>query len=201
MAVTAVVTAEPGLGVPQFTACPVATGTTCKISNLPPGQADELAVTIPVQDTAPLGEIVELIADASAAGSQGYGGTAVDVVVPATVTTGVVNLPVPGVLPPIAGTSVSAIDPSTLFPTVGGSPTGASVDPSASGDSVLHAVTDAAAVPLASHYMGIQLVGLVVLFGALVVAVVRVSLRTPRPGEPARQVMSAKASESSEPKP
>ncbi len=200
MAVTAVVGAAPGIGVPQFTACPAATGTTCKISSLPAGQADELAVSVPVQAAAPLGEIVVVTADASAAGSQGYGGTAVDVVVLTTVTTGAVNLPVPGVLPLIAGTGVNAINPSALFPTVGGAPTGTSVDPAASGNSVLRAATDASTVPLASHYMGIQLVGLVVLFGALVIAVVRVSLRTPRPDAPARRVKLAKTSGPSEQK-
>jgi hypothetical protein len=49
----------------------------------------------------------------------------------------------------------------------------------------LQATTDASAAPLGGQLVDVELVGLIVLFGAVIIAVVRVSLRTPRPAEAA----------------
>ena len=181
------VAAAPAIGRPKFTACPAATGTRCTISNLPVGQADELVAKVPVQSAAVVGEFVELSAVVSAAGSLSYASTAVDVVVlTSTITSGsAVTLPVPTILPPIAGTGVNAINPATLFPTVGSTGTG-SIDPAADGTSVLRATTDASAIPMSRQLMGAEVAGLVAILGAVIVAVVRVALRTPRPATPAK---------------
>jgi ABC-type amino acid transport substrate-binding protein len=138
--------------------------------------------TVLVQSSAAVGELVELSTVASAAGSLSYGSTATDQVV--LTSTGTVNLPLSSVLPTISGTGVNAVNPATLFPTVGSSD-GATVDPPAAGGPVLQATTDASAAPFGGQLVDVELVGLIVLFGAVIVAVVRVSLRTPRPAQPA----------------
>lgn len=186
MSVTARVAAAAHIGAATFAVCPTATGrSTCEISNLPVGEADELEATVPVQASATPGEQVAFTAGVSAAGASGYSSTSTDLVVLTGTTdpaSSLVTLPVPGTLLPIPGTGVSAIDPSTLFPTVGASNTGTgSLDlPSATKPAVLRADTDASAVPLDRQLIGIQMVGLVVLLGAVVIAIVRVSLRTPK---------------------
>jgi hypothetical protein len=181
------VAAAPAIGSPKFTACPAATGARCTISNLPVGQADELVARVPVQSAAVVGEFVELSGVASAAGSFTYASTAVDVVVltSAGPSSSTVTLPLPTILPPIAGTGVNAINPATLFPTVGSTGTG-SIDPPAAGTSVLRATTDASAVPLSRQLIGAEVAGLVAILGAVIVAVVRVALRTPKPAMPVK---------------
>lgn len=179
------------IGAPRFTVCPVTDGKTCKLGNLPTGQADELQVGVRVGKKAALGEQVQLTAKVTAKGAKSFAGSATDVVIalsaaqpsqpPPTVT-----LP-PTSLPPIAGTGVTPSNPSGLFPTVGpATPTpGASplglpqVKPRHS----LHAADAAATVPLDPRLLGGQLAGLAVLAGAVALAIARLSLRTPKPPE------------------
>ena len=57
--VKAQVAAAPDVSAPKFTVCPSASGATCKLGNLPVGQADELEATVPVSAQAGLGEELE----------------------------------------------------------------------------------------------------------------------------------------------
>jgi hypothetical protein len=186
------------VGAPYFSVCPVAGGRTCKLGNLPVGQADELEVTVNVQAKAALGEQVQITAHAFAAKALPYSASAADEVMQTTTSspTGpLVTLPVPGgppvpgalpapgVLPAIPGTSISPTEPSGLFPTVGASPapgTGSLGLPPAQPRAVLHTANVADAVPLDARLIGGQLVGLAALAGALTIAILRLSLRKPK---------------------
>jgi hypothetical protein len=171
------------IDAPKFKVCPVARGTTCKVGNLPLGQADELQATVQVRAKAALGEQVQISAKASAAGARSFSGSATDVVVAnptSNPTSPLVTLPVPGTLPTISGTGISPTDPSGLFPTVGSTPTpgtGSLGLPHAKPRAVLHAATTAATVPLDARLIGGQLAGLAVLAGAVTIAIARLSLR------------------------
>jgi hypothetical protein len=172
----------------RFSVCPVASGATCKVGNLPVGQADELRATVRVQSLAAAGEQVQLSVKASATGALSFASSATDVVVltPATSPAGpTITLPA-GTLPAISGTGISPTDPSGLFPTVGASPTtgtGSLTLPHAHQRAVVHAATAAATVPLDARLIGGQLAGLAVLAGAVTIAIARLSLRTPKPSD------------------
>ena len=184
-----------GVHTPAFTVCPVAKGTACSVGSIAVGQADELQVSVRVGKQAAPGEQVQLTARASASKAQSYTDSATDVVVtkpaasPTTTTpAGGVTLP-PVTLPPLSGTGtgVSASDPSGLFPTVGPAPSPSTSAPLGLPPVKPHKtirVADAAAtVPLDSRLIGGQLAGLAVLIGAVVLAIARLSLRTPKPAE------------------
>ena len=162
-------------------------GATCKIGNLPVGQADELQATVRVRSKAALGEQVQISAKATAKGALSFSASATDVVVvnPKTSPTSpFITLPESGALPTISGTGISPSDPSGLFPTVGASPTpgtGSLTLPHAKPRAVLHAATAAATVPLDARLIGGQLAGLAVLAGAVTIAIARLSLRAPKP--------------------
>jgi hypothetical protein len=183
--VTAQVAAAPNIGAAKFTVCPDANHPTCKIGRLPADQADELEATVPVRAGAAAGELIELTARVSATGASGYTGTATEIVV-LTATGGsavpLAILPVPGALPPIPGTGESAIDPSTLFPTVAPADpaAGPASRPAASATSALPAHTDSADVPVDERQVGFQLAGLAVLLAAVLIATIRVSVRRPK---------------------
>jgi len=179
---------------PSFTVCPVTSGTACKLGNVPVGQADELQVSVPVGAKAALGEQVQLTAKASASGATSFEGSATDVVIAPPVahptpsgaddTLPPVSLePMPG--GGIAGTGVSATDPSDLFPTVGpASPgTGSTGLPSVKPRKQIRVADASATVPLDTRLIGGQLTGLAVLAGAVAIAIARLSLRTPKPAE------------------
>jgi hypothetical protein len=183
------------LGSPRFSVCPAADGDLCKLGNVPTGQADELQVGVKVQAKAALGEQVQLTAKASAKGAKSFDGSATDMVVasraPSTTIppTTTVTLP-PTSLPPISGTGGSSGDPSSLFPTVGPAPS--SSPPAGAGSlglpqvkpkKTVHAADVAATVPLDPRLIGGQLAGLAVLAGAVVIAIARLSLRTPKPAD------------------
>jgi hypothetical protein len=177
---------------PKFSVCPVASGATCKVGNLPVGQADELQATVQVRSKAALGEQVQISAKASAKGALSFSDSATDVVVvnPTTSPTNpLITLPASGTLPTISGTGISPTDPSGLFPTVGASPTpsgtgtGPLTLPPAKPRAVVHAATAAATVPLDARLIGGQLAGLAVLAGAVTIAVARLSLRAPKPSD------------------
>jgi hypothetical protein len=179
------------VGALRFTVCPVIDGTTCKLGNLPTGQADELQVRVRVGAKAAPGEQVQLTAKATAKGAKSFAGSATDVVIALPTaqpspTSPTVTLP-PTSLPPIAGTGVIPSNPSGLFPTVGP----ATPTPSASPLGLpqvrprhsLHAADAAATVPLDTRLIGAQLAGLAVLAGAVALAIARLSLRRPKPPE------------------
>jgi hypothetical protein len=94
-------------------------------------------------------------------------------------------------LPSIPGTGVSAVNPSQLFPTVSPSPgTGNLRLPGTRSRSAVHAATVSSTVPIDARLIGAQLIGLVVLVGAVTIAIVRMSLRRrlPVPAPPADAV-------------
>jgi hypothetical protein len=180
------------LGSPAFIVCPASSGTTCTLGDLPVDQADELESMVEVPATATVGEQWQLSATASAPLSSSYSGTATDVVTataptptptPTPITSPTTPAPTPtasSTLAPIAGTSVSPTNPSSLFPTVGASPTtgtGSLNLPPAKARSALHADTAAADVPLDARLLGGQIAGLAVLAGAIAIAIARLSLR------------------------
>jgi hypothetical protein len=176
---------------PSFTVCPDASGHTCKLGDMPAGEADELQVQVPVGAQAALGEQVQLTAKATASTSS-FSGSATDVVVaatpsPTTEPTSSAPGPVlpPVTLPPVAQTGVTPGNPSGLFPTVApASPaTSAPTLPQAKPHKSVRVADVAATVPLDPRLIGGQLVGLAVLAGAVAVAIARLSLRTPKAPE------------------
>jgi hypothetical protein len=187
---TAHVASALDIGKPSFSICPVAHGTTCKVGNVPVGQADELEIGVKVSSGAGLGEQVQLSATARAPSAKAFTGSATDVVVvnstgvSATPTLPVTNLPPPSTLPTISGTGVSPGDPGNLFPTVGASTTppgsGSLGLPKVKPKSALHVQDASATVPVDTRLIGGQLAGLAVLAGAVAIAIARLSLRAPK---------------------
>ena len=195
VSVTAQVASALYIGSPRFSVCPVPHGRTCKVGNLPVGQADELQVAVKVQSLAALGEQVQISATAKAKGAKSFTGSATDVVVtnPAGTTSAptlpVTTLPPPSSLPAISGTGISPSNPANLFPTVGSSspsPSGSSLGlPRVKPKAVLHVADASATVPLDARLIGGQLAGLAVLAGAVAIAIARLSLRAPKPDDDA----------------
>jgi len=183
VSVTAQVAPGSNVGTPNFSICPHSKGTTCSVGDLKVGQTVALEATVPVHAGALAGELVQLVAQASAAGALGYSCSATDVVAltPAAGSTSPASaLPgtlLPGTLPPIPGTGVSPVDPSSLFPTVLPSP-GVVSPPSAEPSSVLPADTAASAVPVNGR-LDAQLAGIAAL-GAVLIAVGTMLVRTSR---------------------
>jgi len=173
---------------PAFSVCPAASGATCKLGDVPVGQADELEAKVPVGDKAAVGEQVKLTAKATATGATSFEASATD-----QVAAGSTASPTPSVpgetLPPvslepepgygIAGSGVSAGNPSDLFPTVGPSSTG-SAGPTVKPRRDIRVADASATVPLDTRLIGGQLAGLAVLAGAVAIAIARLSLRSPK---------------------
>jgi len=183
------------VAAPKFTVCPAAKGAVCTVGDLPTSQSEELVAAAAVHDAATSGEKITLTATAKASKAKSFDAKAtIDVVTPSSSTssspsTSGVGDSLPGVslstTPDGAYTTPTDSDPSNLFPTV---------SPTASSGKKARKARDADAVsaswtlPLDSRLIGGQLLGLVVLAGAVAVAVVRLSLRTARPrgGGPAK---------------
>ena len=190
--VTAKVLNATNLGSPAFIVCPASSGATCTLGGLNENQADELEAMVEVPAQATVGLQWQLSASASAAGAKSFSGTATDVVTataPAPTTTPIASATTPapsGTVAPVAGTSVSPTNPSSLFPTVGASPTGTgSVNlPPAKARSALSGATTAADVPLDARLLGGQIAGLAVLAGAIAIAIARLSLRRQKVNDP-----------------
>lgn len=172
------------VGAVKFTVCPAPHRATCDIGNLPAGQADELQVAVRVRDTAAIGALVRISAKATGKGARKFTGRASDIVVAAhkVVPSSSPSLSPQSSFPTIPGTGVSPSNPSGLFPTVGASP---NPSPSSLGPPAnrVRAADAAATVPLDARLIGGQLAGLAVLAGAVMMAIARLSLRTPKPPE------------------
>lgn len=187
VAVQLSVAAASGLGAPAFTVCPHSGSSVCTVGNLAVGTADELQAAIRTTSSAAPGEKVTLIAKASATGSAAFTGSASDVVQANAGASGTtspqppVNLPVPSTLPSIPGTAVSPANPANLFPTVkASSPPDSLVLPKVTPRTAR--IADASStVPLDSRLIGGQVAGLLVLLGAVTIAIARLSLRRPKP--------------------
>jgi hypothetical protein len=196
---------------PKFTVCPTASGRTCKVDGIAKGTSDELQATIAVPGGTAAGRHAVLTgtarsSDAAAPPAAGAGikitakpkathspspsptPTPTDTGLGATLPAG--TLPtVPLTTDPAAslgelpGPTTSAGSPGGLFPTVSPQPSASpspysAVLPGARGVRV----TDAAATfPFSTRLIGGELVGLAVLAAALALAIVRFSLRRPRP--------------------
>lgn len=191
--VTVTLHVAPATGVqsPTFAVCPEIGSASCKMGNVATGLADELQVAVKVGNKATVGEHVLLTAKATATNSKPMSGSAADVVVavlstsPGTGVPGAGQLP-PVSLPPIPGLGSSASNPSGLFPTIGpsGSPSTSPLGlPPVKPHKAVRVTEAAATVPLDSHLIGGQLAGLAVLAGAVVIAITRLSLRTPKTAE------------------
>jgi hypothetical protein len=141
-----------------------------------------------IGSNATIGEQVQLTATVTGTAAHSFDGSATDVVVArptSTSTSPAAGATLPPVsLPPLSGSGTSGTDPTGLFPTVapttGTNPPGL---PPVKPHKPVRAVDAAATVPLDSRLIGGQLAGLAVLAGAVVIAVARLSLRTPKPPE------------------
>lgn len=182
----------------RFTVCPAASGSVCTIGALPTGQADELQATVKVASAASPGAKVTLTATATGTHAPSFHAAATMVIAAAPSSprqpsaTPPPALPVTPALPAVPanvgtlpGVGTSAQNPASLFPTV--SP-GASASPNSAGTAVtgrrphrINALATSATLPLDPRLIGGQLAGLAVLAGAIAIAIVRLSLRSPKP--------------------
>jgi hypothetical protein len=172
--------------------CPDPVGATCKIGTVPLEQADELEAGVRVGSKAAVGEQVQLTAAAAGSAAHSFNGSATDVVIarqtsaPTPTSSPGTSLP-PVSLPALSGSGGSAgSDPTGLFPTVAPTVTPSTTPlglPSVKPHKTVRVTDAAATVPLDSRLIGGQLAGLAVLAGAVVIAVARLSLRTPKPPE------------------
>jgi hypothetical protein len=184
---------------PRFTVCPSSGGSTCSIGSLPTGRADELQARTWVSRDATGGEQVQLTATASGGNASSYdaSGTVEVITAPKSPSDPPTTAPPPTTggsvppvtLPPVPGTG-SVTPPAGLFPTISPSPGSGSGDgsgsvgfPNAKKSHRTRIATAASIVPLDPRLIGGQLAGLLVLGGAIVIAIARLSLRKPRPQE------------------
>jgi len=170
---------------PSFNGC--RGGSACSVGDLSQSRAEELTASSNVGSEALGGERLGLTATVSARGA--YSGSAsatIAVITPsASDPSGLLSDTAlelgsaGGDYPPLLNLpGVTPVNPTSLFPTV--SPGGKGLR---SGHRPKHidAVNTAAVVPLGPLTLGGQLIGLAVLVGALALAFIRFSLRTPRP--------------------
>jgi hypothetical protein len=175
---------------PHFTVCPTAKATACTVGDLPTNQSEALLTAVRVRDAAPVGEKITLTATVKASKADSFNDAATVGVVAASTATSSGSgsssstsssigdsLP-PGIsLPGGSLTNTSPTDPSGLFPTV--SPTSGSSGQKKTGKNA-DATTVSATLPLDSRLIGGQLAGLAILASAIAIAIVRLSLRTPK---------------------
>jgi hypothetical protein len=171
------------VAAPKFTVCQQAKGAVCTVGDLLTGQSEELVAGASVGSAAASGAKITLTATAKASKAKSFDAKAtIDVAAPNSSPT---SSPTSGVGDSLPGTSLSTLpggyttpsdsNPSGLFPTVSLRRGKARKDRDAD------AVTVSSILPLDSRLLDDQLLGLVVLAGAVAVAVVRLSLRTGRP--------------------
>jgi hypothetical protein len=195
---------------PTFTVCPSASGRTCTVGGIAKGASDELQAKVPVPSSAAAGKQATLSStakssDASApvpasgavtiTAKPAASSSASPTPTPTTTTTptGVgATLPA-GILPTVPGvTDPQATlpelpnpesSPGGLFPTVSPGPTASPSPYSATLPNARDVrVTDAAAsFPFSTRLVGGEIVGLAILAAAIAIAIVRFSLRRPRP--------------------
>jgi len=195
---------------PKFTVCPSASGRTCTVGGIAKGSSDELQAKVPVPSSAAAGKQATLSSTAKSSGATAPAPASGAVTItakpavshsaspsptptPTPTPTGVgATLPA-GILPTVPGyTDPQATlpqlpnpesSPGGLFPTVSPGP---SASPSPYSATLPNArdvrITDAAAsFPFSTRLMGGEIVGLAVLAAAIAIAIVRFSLRRPRP--------------------
>jgi hypothetical protein len=195
---------------PVFTVCPSASGRTCAVGGISKGTSDELQAKVPVPSGTTVGKQAKLsgTAKSSDATAPAPASGAVTITAkpaasqspsptptPTTSTTpsGVgATLPA-GILPTVPGvTDPQATlpqlpnpesSPGSSFPTVAPGPSASPTPYNATLPNARYVrVTDAAAsFPFSTRLMGGEIVGLAVLAAAIAIAIVRFSLRRPRP--------------------
>jgi hypothetical protein len=195
---------------PKFTVCPSASGRTCTVGGIAKGSSDELQAKVSVPSSAAAGKQATLSSTAKSSGATAPAPASGAVTItakpaashsaspsptptPTPTPTGVgATLPA-GILPTVPGyTDPQATlpqlpnpesSPGGLFPTVSPGP---SASPSPYSATLPNArdvrITDAAAsFPFSTRLVGGEIVGLAVLAAAIAIAIVRFSLRRPRP--------------------
>jgi hypothetical protein len=196
---------------PRFTVCPTASGLTCTVGGISKGSSDELQATVAVPKGTAAGRDAILTATSKAgnASAPPAAGAAIKITAKPAATHSPSPTPTPttssgtgigatlpaGILPTVPGVNplatigqlpdptTSAGSPGAVFPTVSPQPSASpspysAVLPNARGVRV----TDAAETfPFSTRLVGGELVGLAVLAAALAIAIVRFSLRRPRP--------------------
>jgi hypothetical protein len=184
--VTVSVGSAANVAAPKFTVCPQAKNDVCTVGDLLTSQSEVLVAGARVTDAASVGEKVTLTATVKASKATSFHAQAtISVVAPSTptptITSGGAGDSLPGVtLPDIPdGGLTSPSNPSGLFPTV--SPASSSGGKGRRGHNAPGATTTAAILPINTRLIGGQLVGLIVLAGAITIAIARLSLRTARP--------------------
>jgi hypothetical protein len=176
------------VAAPAFNVCPDGRGATCSVGSLSTSRSDEVAASIGVGRQAPGGDHMVLTVTATARGARtGSASAGLEVVTPSaadrsgTMSSVALELgSVGGDYPPLVNyPGVTPVNPTTLFPTV-------SPGRLHHGRLARHidAVTTAAVTPLGSLMLSGQVLGLAVLAGAVALAFVRFSLRTPQAGGP-----------------
>ena len=199
-----------GSVTPTFTVCPSASGRTCTVGGISKGSSDELQAKVKVPSGTAAGKQATLSATAKSSDATAPAPASGAVTITAkpaasssptptpspsdtTIPSGVgATLPA-GILPTVPGSTDAQgtlpelpnpeSSPGGLFPTV--SP-GASASPSPYSATLPNArdvqVADAAATfPFSTRLMGSEIVGLAVLAAAIAIAIVRFSLRRPKP--------------------
>jgi hypothetical protein len=170
---------------PSFAVCPSANGDVCDLGSLPTGQSSELVAGSDTTSAVASGTKITLTATAKASGADSDHADATVSIVSGTSSSSSSSTSGTSLLPSLPGSGFSLpggslpdgsyttpTNPSGLFPTVGpGNGKG-------SGRTRARNVqTDSATLPLDSRLIGWQLAGLVVLAGAIAMAVARLSLR------------------------
>jgi hypothetical protein len=192
---------------PTFTVCPSASGRTCTVGGIAKGSSDELQAKVPVPSSAAAGKQATLssTAKSSDATAPAPASGAVTITAKPAASSSASPTPTPtitpigvgatlpaGILPTVPGTDPQATlpelpnpqsSPGGLFPTVSPGPTASPSPYSATLPNARDVrVTDAAAsFPFSTRLVGGEIVGLAILAAAIAIAIVRFSLRRPRP--------------------
>jgi len=181
-----------GVSGPRFSACPSGSGTRCSVGSLPVNQSDELAASISVGSHAIGGERLVLTATVSAAGVRSASASAaIDVITPTpgdpsgkltppALQLGQLGGDVPP-LPLLPG--VTPVNPTSLFPPVSPGSGSGTRGPPAARRGPVKAVTTGAVASLTTLFGG-EVLGLILLAGAIAIAFVRISLRRSHVGTP-----------------
>ena len=199
-----------GSVTPTFTVCPSASGRTCTVGGISKGSSDELQAKVKVPSGTAAGKQATLSATAKSSSATAPAPASGAVTISAKPAATSSPTPTPSASITTIPSGVGATLPSGILPTVPGSidPQGTlpelpnpesspgglfpTVSPAASASPSPYSATlpnardvqvaDAAATfPFSTRLMGSEIVGLAVLAAAIAIAIVRFSLRRPKP--------------------
>jgi hypothetical protein len=195
---------------PTFTVCPSASGRTCTVGGISKGSSDELQAKVKVPSGTAAGQQATLSASAKSSDATApppASGAITITAKPAkpgspsptpTPSTGTTTTPqgvgatLPaGILPTIPGATSPQVtlpelpnpesSPGGLFPTVSPGPSASPYSATLPNARDVRVADAAATFPFSTRLMGSEIVGLAVLAAAIAIAIVRFSLRRPRP--------------------